>query len=173
MPYLLEDRSTIPEDGQADYTAARADKLDNALKRARYLAKNAARIHGRGVGIVYVWEEGTQNVWSVQYHPEPAEVIDGPPELDDDGRPVLDEDGELKLTRARRYPVGWRIVHDNSERTPEWGTDDQGRQAVLSETWTGGIEVSDYDEEGNPIPVNDAATNALRAVNHVEVRRAG
>jgi hypothetical protein len=172
MPtYLLEDRSTIPEDGQTDQTAARATKLDNALERARDMAKTAVRVHGRGRGIVYVWEEGTQHVWSVQYHPEPGVAGPGEIELDDDGREVLDDQGEPVTSGGKVYPVGWRIVHDASERAVEWGTDDQGRKAVASEEWAGGIEVTDYDEEGNQIPVNDQATGATRAVTHVEVTR--
>jgi hypothetical protein len=172
MPtYLLEDRSTIPEDGQTDQTAARATKLDKALEQARELAKGAARKHGRGRGIVYVWEEGTQHVWSVQYHPEPGVAGGGEPELDEDGRPVLDDDGEPVTRGGRTYPVGWRIVHDASERAVEWGADDLGRKVVASEEWAGGIEVTDYDEAGNRIDVNDQATGATRAVTHVEVTR--
>lgn len=170
--FLLEDRSTIPEDGQADPTFAHADDLDRALVRARSAAKDLNRMHGRGQGIVYVYEVGTNNVWSVQYRPEPGvpteEAVTG-----DDGRPQLDDDGEPLVRRRYVYPVAWRIVHDPTEQVHEWdATDEAGRAIISDKRWSGAIEVTDYDEDGNVIEVNDQRTGATRDVAHVEVNRA-
>jgi hypothetical protein len=167
--YLLEDRSTIPDDGQADATAHTATRLPAALDRARELARDAGRAHGRTAGIVYVWEEGTNNVWSVQWHPEDA-ITEDEPVLDGDGRPVLDEDGEPQTRTKRTYPVGWRVVHDASFRQPEYGEDEAGRRVVRALPWQGHIEVTDYDDAGNEIPVDDRSTNATRGVTHVPLQ---
>jgi hypothetical protein len=173
--FLVEPRGEVPAGegaGQADLTASSHAGLPAALAAARELARQVGRDRGQAAAVAYVWKEGTQEVWSVQWHPEEGEAITEALVDRETGRPVL-EDGEPVLRIRHLHRVEWRIVHDPSRREHDYAPDESGAQLVVNERWEGAIEVTDLDADGNRLAtVDDRSTRALQGVTHVEVREA-
>lgn len=172
--FLVEPRGEIPAGegaGQVDLTASTHTGIVAALKAARELARQIGLERGAAVAIAYVWKEGTQEVWSVQWHPEEGEEV-REAVTDSQGRPVL-EDGEPLVRLRHVHRVEWRIIHDTSRREHDYADDEQGQRIVVNQRWEGPITVWDEDADGERLPdVDDRSTGALLGVTHAEVRRA-
>lgn len=94
---------------------------DKALDAARGEAKSIGRL----ASTVIVEEQGTANVWSVTYHPEPAVVSGTDPET---GLPLVE------------WPCEFRITHDGREAETVEETSESGERLLTSGTLEGPTE---------------------------------
>lgn len=115
--------SDVSQTGYPDLVAAEERTFGKAVDKA----KEAACALKRQGATAIVGKDGTNEVWSVQYHPE-APVASG--EVDESGIPMF------------KFPVEFRIVHDGREMQYS-DPDDEGN---FTETGLAGPhEVADFD----------------------------
>jgi hypothetical protein len=84
--------------------------------------------------VVLVTEEGTNNAWSVQYHPEPP-VESG--EVDEYGVPQF------------KFEPEFRVVYDGTE--VETTYDDDGNVTHVGQNMVGPREILDLDADGKEV----------------------
>lgn len=105
-------------------------KVDAALDAAK---KKAESLKSRA-SVVLVTEEGTNNAWSVQYHPEPP-VESG----------AVDEFGVPQY----KFEPEFRIVYDGTEVETEY--DEAGAVVKVGQHMVGPREILDLDADGKEV----------------------